>query len=206
MDQESRKNLVVRVLHLLGNVAFGCLMVLMLALVFFLVKSNLSGGTPSIAGYQMYVVLSGSMSPAFDAGSIVMVQPVEAREVSVGDVITFRDPTDNKTFVTHRVVAIDTEDGLSFITKGDANSVEDFEPVPDDNVVGMVQMSVPYAGYIVSFARTKKGLLSLVIVPGVLIILFELRNLLAYSAAMEKEKKAKLAAEAESASEVDMRS
>ncbi len=39
-------------------------------------------------GYQMYTVLSGSMSPAIETGSIAVVKPVAPESIQVGDVIT----------------------------------------------------------------------------------------------------------------------
>jgi signal peptidase len=133
------------------------------------------------------------MAPAFDAGSVVIVKPFPAEEVAVGDVITYKDTEDNTTLVTHRVAAISPENDLAFTTRGDANNSDDHTPVPAANLVGKVQMAVPYAGYIVDFARTKQGLLAMVIVPGILIIIFELRNLMICAEALEKEKKAKQA-------------
>jgi len=47
---------------------------------------------------------------------------------------------------------------------------------------------VPYAGYVVNFAGTLYGLLLLVVVPGVLIIVFEVRNLFACAREMDSEK------------------
>lgn len=72
-----------------GNVLFFCLLAMMVALVFSLVQSRLRGGPPQVAGHQMYIVLSGSMSPAFEAGSLAFVQPVNPRNIGEGDIITF---------------------------------------------------------------------------------------------------------------------
>jgi signal peptidase len=185
---------LTRFFTVIGNIIFACLLLIMAALVFFMVKSNLDGGHPNFAGYNLYIVLSGSMSPAFDAGSVVIVKPLTAEEVTVGDIITFKDTQNRDTLVTHRVTAIDATNGLTFTTRGDANNVDDFTPVPAANLVGRVQTAVPYFGYVVNFARTKKGLLSLVIIPGILIIIFEFRNLMVCAGALEKEKKAKEAA------------
>lgn len=72
-----------------GKVLFFCLLAMMVALVFSLVQSRVRGGPPQVAGHQMYIVLSGSMSPAFEAGSLAFVQPVSPRSIQAGDIITF---------------------------------------------------------------------------------------------------------------------
>lgn len=78
-----------RALNIGGNILFFCLLAMMVALVFSLVQSRIRGGPPQVAGHQMYIVLSGSMSPAFEAGSLAFVQPVSPRNIGEGDIITF---------------------------------------------------------------------------------------------------------------------
>ena len=158
-------------------------------LVVFLVQSRITGGEPTIAGYHMYIVLSDSMSPTFGAGSMVVVHPADPESLAEGDIITFRDPARAVNSITHRITVINAGGGLTFTTRGDANNVDDSEPVPAGNVIGKVTAAVPYAGYLVSWSRTRTGLLALVIVPGLLIIALELSNLLRYFSGVEKDKK-----------------
>src|SRR5512133_106197 len=80
------------------------------------------------ASYQTYVVRGGSMAPAIPQGSLVFVQPVPARDLKVGDVITFRRPEEPRQVVTHRIVSVRPLDagglggtnGLALRTRGDA--------------------------------------------------------------------------------------
>lgn len=176
--------------RILGNSLFVCIIVVMAMLVAFLVQSKLSGDAPAMFGHRIYVVLSGSMSPTFDAGSVAVARPTDSGELAVGDIITFRNPASPEAeLVTHRIVAVSAEGGsVSFTTRGDANEADDQVPVPAENVVGRVRTSVPYAGYVANWALTGPGLLALVIVPGLLIIGFELRNLFRYASQSEKEK------------------
>ena len=131
---------------------YPCL-VFMAVLVFSLLQSRVTGSPPTIAGHHLYVVLSGSMSPTFEAGSMVVVRPVEASEIAVGDIITYREPGAEETLTTHRVVVVERENGLQFITKGDANEVIDQDPVPAENLVGKVLFAIPYAGHVADFAH-----------------------------------------------------
>ena len=180
----------------LANTLFILALVFMAVLVFSLLQSRVTGSPPTIAGHHLYVVLSGSMSPAFEAGGLVVVRPAEAEEIVVGDIITYWEPGEGAKLTTHRVVEVEDENGLQFITKGDANEVVDQEPVPAENLVGKVVFAIPYAGYVADFAQSPQGLVTLVIIPGILIIVFEARNLLRYAAELEREKLAQKAAAA----------
>ena len=66
--------------------------------------------------------------------------------------------------------------------------MNDPHPVPAANVVGRVHGSIPYLGYLFSFAQTQNGLLVLVVLPGILIILCEIRNLYKYMTDTQKNK------------------
>ena len=173
---------------MLTQVAFLGILLIMAVLVFFLVSSSLSGGTPAVFGHRLYIVLSGSMAPTFDAGSMVVVQPTSPSELQVGDIITFTGPEDGEKLITHRIVGLTAGEELAFITKGDNNQSDDPEPVGADQVVGRVRFALPYAGRVADFAQTKGGLLALVIIPGALIIAFELRNIFRCAAQLEKKK------------------
>lgn len=183
-----KQSLLAAVIKVAGNVLFGVLLLFMTVLVFFLVQSKYSGEVPSVFGYRVYMVLSGSMSPAFDTGSMVFVRPADPVTIEVGDVITFSGSSEDL-LTTHRVVNIDDEDGLKFITRGDANNVDDPNPVPVENVVGRVHGSLPYLGYMMGFARTRQGLIFLVFIPGVLVIFFEMRNIFKYMRETDQERK-----------------
>lgn len=185
--EPQKRSTLSRVARIAGNVLFYCVLALMLFLVVFLVQGRLMDGPPRVFGHQLYVVLGGSMSPAFDAGSMVAVRPVEPATLGVGDIISFRTRADGM-LTTHRIVEVNTGGGLSFVTKGDANDSTDPNPVPAGNVVGKVALAVPYAGYVVNFAGTLYGLLFLVVIPGVIIIVFEVRNLLACAREMDRQK------------------
>ena len=189
LPDKKKSGLVYRVWAVLGNITFIIILFVMATLVFSMVQSQLTGGPPSVAGYQMYVVQGGSMSPTFKSGSLAFLKPTDPESVDLGDIITYRSSEVGETFTTHRVVAVNREDsGLSFTTRGDANQVDDYMPVSPENLVGRITYTVPYAGYLMVFGQSKTGIVALVFIPGILIIIFELRNLLRLSAQWEKEK------------------
>ncbi|HHX77712.1 MAG TPA: signal peptidase I, partial [Firmicutes bacterium] len=92
------------------------------------------------------VVLTGSMSPCIEPGDIVIVRRVSPAEITVDDVIQFREENMK---VIHRVVSLQEENNnLFFVTKGDANERADAAPVTGDRVMGKVVKVIPKIGRI----------------------------------------------------------
>jgi signal peptidase len=108
------------------------------------------------AGYRAYVVRSGSMAPAYPAGTLIVDMPLDGRP-HVGDVITFRTPAGP---VTHRVHSVQAR---RIETKGDANRTPDAWTVAPRHVTGQVVRAVPRGGYALVFLQQPTGIPSLVL-------------------------------------------
>ncbi len=121
---------------------------------------------------QLKTVLSGSMSPEFNAGDVIVISQVSWDDIKVGDVITFRT---GKTLTTHRVVEVLNG---SFRTKGDANEDPDAGQVDVNSVVGRHVFTIPYMGYLGVFVRTPLGFSILILLPGLFIIISEIKKIL----------------------------
>jgi len=132
-------------------------------------------------GFRFFVVQSGSMEPAVKTGSVVLVVP--RKEYKAEDIITFlanpkADLKDIKATVTHRIVSVHDDEGrATFKTKGDANQTEDREMVTIGQVLGKVMLNIPFLGYAVAFTKTRTGFITLIIIPGTLIVYSELLNI-----------------------------
>lgn len=126
--------------------------------------------------FKFLVVKSGSMEPSIKMGSLVMIK--REKEYTLGDVITFSNPKKPQELITHRIVNIEKLNSQKFYTtKGDANGEPDPKKVAKREVRGKVLFSVPYLGYLVDFVKKPLGFVLVVIVPAVLIILDETRNI-----------------------------
>lgn len=97
---------------------------------------------PRFLGYEVYNVVSGSMEPEIPVGSILFVEPVEAADVTEGEIIAFRS---GESVITHRVTKNQTVEG-QFTTKGDANEKEDMQTVPYRDLIGRVAGHYPVLG------------------------------------------------------------
>ncbi|MBE6048592.1 MAG: signal peptidase I [Clostridium sp.] len=126
---------------------------------------------PEIFGYKFYVVLTGSMKPNIEPSDLIVTKKVDVNEICNGDVITFKvEGVDNVT--THRVKEIiNSEQGIRFVTQGDANNIADLAPVREENIEGKVVKVVPKAGKMVDFIKNNLvAILSVIIAVFVLII------------------------------------
>lgn len=124
-------------------------------------------------GIQVYTVLSGSMEPEYQTGSVIYVKKAEIDELKVNDVITFM--LSKETSATHRIIEIipdgDDPNTLYFRTKGDANDTEDAALVHEQNVIGKPIFTIPYLGYVANFIQNPPGkYLSIAI--GLILIIF----------------------------------
>ncbi|HZK24342.1 MAG TPA: signal peptidase I [Oscillospiraceae bacterium] len=192
-----------KALQISGNLVFALLLLMLVLLTITTVQSRLKGKPPQLAGYQMYIVLGGSMSPTFEMGSLAFLKPIAAQDVVAGDIITYSSPFDAASLTTHRVMEIHDDNGqLYFTTRGDANDVNDLVPALAANVVGKVVFALPYLGYVLHFGRSKLGLIMLVVLPGFIIMLIELRNILRYYTEWKQSKESQAANE-ETAVEAD---
>jgi len=123
--------------------------------------------------YKFFVIQSGSMEPVLKRMGIILVKP--QTDYQKGDIITAMEPANLKVSLTHRIFEVVNENGkIFYITKGDANKDADTEKRPQENVVGRVLFTIPYIGYPVSFAKTKEGLIILIVIPATLIVYSEL--------------------------------
>lgn len=97
---------------------------------------------PQFRDYQVFHVVSGSMAPEIPIGSLVYVQPTAPEEIQPGDIIAFRS---GESVITHRVVKNYLVEG-EFVTKGDANEVEDGNRVDYEELIGKIVRHYPYLG------------------------------------------------------------
>lgn len=105
---------------------------------------------PRIGGATPYTVLTGSMTPKLPPGTLVVVKPVSAASISVGDVVTYQIESGKPAVVTHRIVRVgfDPDGKPLFETKGDANNIADKPWVQPVQIKGKLWYAVPKLGYV----------------------------------------------------------
>ena len=152
------------------------LIILLISVAGLVISKKLTNGQPEVFGYQLKTVLSGSMEPSIQTGSIIAVKSVDKAEqasLQKGDVITFNE---EKRLVTHRITEVKrTDSGVLYTTKGDNNDAPDSNPVLSENVVAVYNgFTIPYLGYVSNFAESPNGSLLFMIIPGFLLLAYSL--------------------------------
>lgn len=110
---------------------------------------------PSVFGYSVVSVLSGSMEPEFSPGDMLVIR--RQQEYQVGNVVTYEH---QGSFITHRIVEAD---GDRWLTKGDANNAVDERPVAETEIYGEVCVVLPGLGNVALFLKTPLGMLVLIL-------------------------------------------
>jgi signal peptidase I len=120
-------------------------------------------------GFEVFAIRGGSMAPAIPLGAAVMTVRTSPDAIQVGDMVTIR--ADNGVVYTHRVVEVDaSEPDVWLRTKGDANTTADAVPVPVTSVVGVVEETIPLAGYLIVMLATPAGIVSFLAYAGALLL------------------------------------
>lgn len=91
----------------------------------------------SLFGYSIFNVVTGSMSGTIEINDYVIVKQTD--DVQINDIVTF---TSNGELITHRLVQIS---GGNYITRGDANTADDYS-ISKKDIVGKVVFVIPKAG------------------------------------------------------------
>lgn len=130
-------------------------------------------------GAGFLVVTSGSMAPYAETGDAIMVVEVVPETIAPGDVITFR-PLAGGGLVTHRVLSLhDVKGALHYRTQGDANGAPDVDLAPATGIVGRSQLVLPQVGRVLLWLRGRLGQLTVFVLPAVVILVGEIRRVVA---------------------------
>lgn len=126
-----------KTLRIIKNViCWGVLAILVLTVIVFM-GSKVNGKTPSLFGYSVLRVSTGSMQPELMIGDVILGKSVDnPTELKVGDVITYQGSGQTEgLLVTHKVIVAPykTADGTYKLqTKGVANDAPDPEISTED--------------------------------------------------------------------------
>ena len=150
--------------------------------VFISVLGATVGKAPSVLGFSVFQVQSGSMEPEIPIGGIVIVHKTKPSSLKVGDIISFysNDTEISGKINTHRIIEIkDSDSGEKiFRTKGDANDAEDTAAVFEVDLIGKVIVNIgTVGGSVLGVLRNPKIIFIFIVLPLILITLGEAVNL-----------------------------
>lgn len=149
-----------------------------------------AGQVPQVLGYSVFRVMTGSMEPEIREDSLLVVKKTPPEDIVPGDVISFfsPDPMLEGAVNTHRVVRIEKENGRTqFITKGDANVIEDIYPTDASALVGRVVFQSYGLGKTVSLLSNPLVFGIIILLPLLIILLMNLYRAVRIAADIAKK-------------------
>ncbi len=153
--------------------------------------SFIQGTEPTILGRKLIIVTSGSMEPVFETGSIILINTRANNNFQEGDIIMYRSPENPHTNITHRIIDVMDEEGVtSYRTKGDNNTYEDPLLISNQHIVGeYTNITIPRLGYFFSFIRTRNGIITLAMLFGFYLVISQAFKIKEYLLESEPEQK-----------------
>lgn len=134
-------------------------------------------GVSTVLGHPVFSVASGSMTPTFDTGDVIIDNPIsatQAQRLHKGQIITFRAgpsaAVGGSLIITHRINSIVSRSTVPggptvYRTKGDANNAPDAFTVSSTSILGIYQGArIPFGGYVLSALHQPATFVILVLV------------------------------------------
>lgn len=135
---------VRRILRFISSSLFIIVFISLSYILFTIMKDRANGITPSVFGYQIYRVETGSMIPTFPIGTIMIANEYDgSSDLTIGEIVTFKQ---GDKIITHRIVEVlEGNNGQVYRTKGDnpENDI-DLETLTKDNIVATYKWTLPF--------------------------------------------------------------
>lgn len=146
-DVRSKKDKLNKIVKIVFKILYELVMIMCIILILIIVFQKISDNNKSIGGYRIFRVITGSMEPEYDVGTVVISKEVEPSEIKVGDDIVYYGTYGdyNGKIIMHQVVQIDKKENgeLNFHAAGLYNtSVEDPE-IGVNQIFGVVKFQSP---------------------------------------------------------------
>ncbi len=182
-----------KVLSKIVSILTFSVIILLAALIATVAVNAQKGKITTVFGYSFMTVQTGSMEPEYPIGSSIIAKKTDASELKVGDVISFysSDPSMNHSIVTHRIKEIKSENSvICFVTKGDANDLDDKYEVSAGDVVGRVVGRSKLVSVISKVKQDPKLFFLIIVIPICILITWEFVGISKKAKASDDEKKA----------------
>lgn len=154
----------------------------------------------NIFGYKAYVVLSDSMrASGINAGDLILVKQTDPTTLQAGDIIAYISQNSESygQTITHmiREKTPNQYGEPGFITYGTSTGVDDATVVTYPFILGKYQIRLPMVGSFFQFLKTTQGYIVCILVPFLLLILYQGLNTVKIFRQYKAEQMAELQAE-----------
>lgn len=191
-----------KTLNIVKNVIVWLVVVLAVAMMVFTIVSVtlFDRSDRELFGFKAYIVLSDSMSATdFDAGDVALVREVDPTTLKEGDIIAYTSQNSSSygETVTHKIrrLTVDAEGNPGFITYGTTTDVDDEIVVTYPYILGKYVGRLPKVGTFFTFLRTTPGYICCILIPFVLLMLYQGFNCVMLFRQYKREQMAEMQAE-----------
>lgn len=178
--EKIKNSTAFRVARLVKNIICWILILILAITMVIFLTTRIQGNTPTVFGYTIFRISTGSMEPELMTGDVILDKVVDDEtEISVGDVITFEGGSqfDGK-LVTHKVIKAPytDENGNTMLqTHGIANELDD-TPISIDQVRAKMICKIPYIDTLYNLFLSPCGLLIMILLI-ILVFIDEIINI-----------------------------
>ena len=152
----------------IGSIVWTILFTLLVLLIFSIISAKYKGEVPSIFGLSIIKVTTGSMEDKIPTGSYILIVKTPADKIKKDNIICFYsdDPEIKGYLNTHRVVKdpIITENGIEFVTKGDAALEEDKYTAKGDKLVGKYVTNLDFMKALMKITEPKNMFILVIVI------------------------------------------
>lgn len=176
-----KSSTVFKIARLVKNIVCWILIVVLAITLLIFLTTRIQGNTPTVFGYTIFRITTGSMEPELMVGDVILDKVVDDEtEISVGDIITFEGGSqfDGK-LVTHKVIKApytDSNGDIMLQTHGIANEIDD-TPISISQVRAKMVCKIPYIDTLYNLFLTPSGLLILILLI-ILVFIDEIANII----------------------------
>lgn len=170
-----------RIARLIKNIICWILIAVLTVTLIVFLTTRIQGNTPTVFGYTIFRITTGSMQPELMIGDIILDKIVEDEsEISVGDVVTFEGGSQfDNLLVTHKVIKApytDEQGDVMLQTHGVANEIDD-TPINFSQVRAKMVCKVPYIDTLYNLFLSPSGLLIMILLI-ILVFIDEIANII----------------------------
>lgn len=174
--------MIKKVLKIFAYVLVSLLVIVNVALL----AMKFTGKDPSILGYHVYYIATGSMEPTIKAGEVIVGKEMAIEDLRENYIVTFHGTKGDLAgkIITHRIEKIYEENGQVYVvTKGDAAGNED-APFEAEHIISVMKFKVPFAGVLIRLISNKFGFFFIILIP--LSIIF-VKQIIDFKEALKEE-------------------
>ncbi|MCD7728455.1 MAG: signal peptidase I [Clostridia bacterium] len=143
-----------KISNIIVNTIFCIIIVLAVAVLAVVIVARVQNKNVSFFGYSFAIVLTESMSPEIEAGSLIVVKECDISADLVGQNVVFISQSGEVSgeSIVHKAIDCYEQDGeIYLVTQGVNNPLQDTDPVTADNLLGVCVASSYGLGLVVSF-------------------------------------------------------